>query len=89
MMFVHDAPFAINFAQTHRQPKFERLTLAVGVDVDPPAYCRSEGDIRTASDLHIVESKRNGLFNRGEERVLGRHVRVETPRQERWRYVEH
>ena len=26
MMFVHDAPFAINLAQTHRQPEFERLT---------------------------------------------------------------
>jgi len=27
MMFVHDAPPAGNFAQTHGQPKFERFTL--------------------------------------------------------------
>ena len=47
MMFVHDAPFAINFAQTHRQPEFERFRLAVGIDVDAPSCCRSEGDIRT------------------------------------------
>src|SRR6266446_1078331 len=89
MMFVHDAPFAIDFAQTHRQSEFERLALAASIDVDAPSYCRSEGDIRTASDLYIVESKRNGLFNRCEERLPGCHVRIETPRQERWRYVEH
>src|SRR5216684_1496543 len=89
MMFVHYAPFAIDFAQTHRQSEFERLALAASIDVDAPSYCRSEGDIRTASDLYIVESKRNGLFNRCEERLPGCHVRIETPRQERWRYVEH
>jgi hypothetical protein len=57
MMFMHDAPFAVNLAQTHRQPEFERLTLAASIDVDAPSYCRSEGDIGTASDLDIVEGK--------------------------------
>jgi hypothetical protein len=66
MMFVHDAPPAINFAQTHRQSKFEGFTFAVRIDVDAPPYCGSEGDILTASDLHIVESKRNGFFSRRE-----------------------
>ena len=61
MMFVHDAPPAINFAQTHRQSKSEGFTFAVRIDVDAPPYCGSEGDILTASDLHIVESKRNGF----------------------------
>jgi len=36
MMFVHDAPPAINFAQTHRQSKFEGFTFAVRIDVDTP-----------------------------------------------------
>ena len=61
MMFVHDAPPAINFAQTHRQSKFEGFTFAVRIDVDAPPNCGSEGDILTASDFHIVESKRNGF----------------------------
>jgi hypothetical protein len=56
MMFVHDAP-AINLAQPHRQSKFEGFTFAVRIDVDAPRNCGSEGDILTASDLHIVESK--------------------------------
>jgi hypothetical protein len=60
-MFVHDAPPAINFAQTHRQSKFEGFTFAVRIDVDAPPNCGSEGDILTASDFHIVESKRNGF----------------------------
>jgi hypothetical protein len=71
MMFVHDAPPAINFAQTHRQSKFEGFTFAVRIDVDAPPNCGSEGDILTASDLHIVESKRNGFFSRREERFPG------------------
>jgi hypothetical protein len=63
MMFVHDAPPAVNFAQTHRQPKFERFTIAVRINVDAPSYRRSERNILPAGDLHIVKIKRNRLFN--------------------------
>ena len=60
-MFVHDAPAAVDLAQTHRQSKSEGFTFAVRIDVDAPPNCGSEGDILTASDFHIVESKRNGF----------------------------
>ena len=31
-MFVHDVPPAVNFTQTHGQPKFERFMLAARID---------------------------------------------------------
>jgi hypothetical protein len=45
MMFVHDAPPAVNFAKTHRQPKFKRFAFAVRGHVDAPSECRDEGNI--------------------------------------------
>src|ERR1700693_6056698 len=74
MMFVHDAPPAVNFAQSHGQPKFERLTFAVRITVYAPPYCRSEGNILATSDLHIVKSEGNRLFNRREKLLPRRHV---------------
>ena len=62
MMFMHDAPPVVNFAQTHGQPKFERFTFAACIDVNAPPNCCSEGNILATSDLHIVKSKGNGLF---------------------------
>jgi hypothetical protein len=64
MMFVQDAPPAVNFAKTHRQPKCKGFAFAVRGDVDAPSQCRDEGNIPAASDLHIVKSKGNGLFSR-------------------------
>jgi hypothetical protein len=61
MMFVHNAPSAINFAQTHRQPKFESFAFAI-LDVDAPSYRRSERNILAASDFHILKIKSNRVF---------------------------
>ena len=74
MMFVRDAPAAVNFAQTHGQPKFERFAFAARIDVNAPPYRRSEGNIVATSNLHIVKSKGNGLFRRREKLLPGRHV---------------
>ena len=62
MMFVHDAPPAVNFAQTHGQPKFERFAFAARIDVNAPPDCRSEGNFLATSDLHIVKSKSHRSF---------------------------
>ena len=56
-MFVHDAPPAVNFGKTHRQPRFKRFAFAVRGHVDAPSQCRDEGNIPAASDLHIVKSR--------------------------------
>jgi hypothetical protein len=63
-MFVHDSPPPVNFAQTHGQAKFERLTFAMDINVDTVSYRRSEANVLAASNLHIAKSKGNGLFNR-------------------------
>jgi hypothetical protein len=64
MMFVHDAPPVVNFAQPHGQPKFERFTIAARIEVNAPPYCGSESNILATSDAHIVKGKSNRLFNR-------------------------
>ena len=74
MMFVHDAPPAINFAQTHRQSKLEGFTFAVRIDVDATSNGRRESNIMGASYLYIVKSKRNRLLRRREEGLPSRHV---------------
>jgi hypothetical protein len=75
-MFVHDAPSAVNFAQTHSQPKFERFTLAARIDVNAPPYRRSEGNILATSDLHIVKSECNRPFRRREKLLPSRHIAI-------------
>src|SRR5262249_971379 len=89
MMFMHDAPPAVNFTQTHGQPKFERFTFAAHIDVNAPPYCRSESNILATSDLHIVKSKGYGFFRRREKLLPGRHVLMQTARLERGRYIKH
>jgi hypothetical protein len=68
MMFVQDAPPAVNFAKTHRQPRFKRFAFAVRGHVDAPSQCRDEGNIPAASDLHVVKSKATG-FSADEKNV--------------------
>ena len=72
MMFVHDVPPSVKFAQTHRQSKFEGLTFAVHINVDAPPYCGSEANILAGSHLHIVKGKGNGLLSRREKRLPSR-----------------
>jgi hypothetical protein len=45
MMFVQDAPLAVNLATTHGQPKFEKFTFAARLDIGGPSCCRGEGYI--------------------------------------------
>ena len=61
-MFVHDPPSAVNLAETHGQPKIEGFTFSLGRDANAMPYCRSKGNILTASDLHIVKREANRLF---------------------------
>src|SRR6266699_1936539 len=57
MVLMHDAPLAVDLAQTHGQSKFKRFPLTVRIDVDALSCGRRESNIPPASDLHVVRSR--------------------------------
>jgi hypothetical protein len=78
MMFVHDAPSAVNLAQAHGQTKLQRFQLAVRIETDAPPYGRSEGNIFPAVDSHVVKIKGDRFFRRREKRLPCRHIGIQT-----------
>src|SRR5258708_14641326 len=74
MMFVHDAPPAVNLAKTYGQPKFERFTSAAGANADAPSYCRGKSNILAACYLPVLKSKGDRFFRRPEKRLPSCHV---------------
>jgi hypothetical protein len=61
MVFVHNAPSAVDFSQTHRQPKFQRFPLAVRIYVGASSHRRRKRNVLASGDPDIVETKGKGF----------------------------
>jgi len=67
MVLVHDAPLAVDLAQTHGQSKFENFPLAARIEVNAISYRRGKGDVLASNDVHIVKVKSDGPLRPREE----------------------
>src|SRR5713226_1220930 len=61
---MHDAPLAVDLAQTHGQSKLKGFPLTVGINVDALSCGRRESNILPAGDLHVVKVKGDRLLAR-------------------------
>src|SRR5712691_10520855 len=86
---MHDAPLAVDLAQTHGQSKFKRFPLTVRINVDALSCGRRESNILPAGDLHVVKLKGDRLLALGKERLPSRHIGIQAARQKRRWYIEH
>src|SRR5712675_3154973 len=80
VMFMHDAPLTINFAQTHRQAKFKRFTFPIIIDVNAAPYRRSESHVSSSSNVYIVKRERDWFLLGGKKCLPRRHVLIQAPR---------
>lgn len=63
MVLMHDAPFAIDFPESHREPEFKRLPPARPVSVDASSFCGGKGNVRSRCNLNIFKTERHRLLN--------------------------
>jgi hypothetical protein len=80
MLFVHDAPLAVDLTQAHRQSELERFASAIRVDADAVSNCHGEGNVVAAGDFDVVKVKDDRLLTRGKKFLLSSHIGVEAAR---------
>jgi hypothetical protein len=76
MMFMHNAPSAINLPETRSQPKFQLVPLSVRVEADAVSYRGDEGYALPGSDLNVVKVKGDWLLRTRQKFFPGRHIGV-------------
>jgi len=88
-MFVHDAPFSVDFPKTHRESEFQRFPFAGAIYVDAPSFCCGESDVGACCDFSVFETECDGFFYVREEELPGGHVGIDTAGLKRRRDIEH
>ena len=76
VVFVHDAPVVVDFAETHGEAEFERFARALGIGAYaiPDGGC--EGHITSRGDFHVAKGKNNGLLRARQKQIPSGHVGV-------------
>ena len=88
MMFVHDSPFSVNLAEAHGEAEFQiHGFTATQVAACPDRGRKSHIGARRDADVAKIEAYRLRLPF--EEHLPGRHVGVQSARQEGRRHIEH
>jgi hypothetical protein len=67
MVFVHDAPLPIHFAEAHGQSKLQLFPLSVRVDASALSYRRGKGYVLPCSDLYVVKVKGDRLLRHAKQ----------------------
>ena len=90
-MLVHNAPVAVDFAQSHSEPE-KKTVLVLGVAgrigaTPHDGYCEGDLDARSNGEFSEVEGGAGFMVPKKQVPRLG--VRFNTSALKRWRQIEH